>query len=66
MASDKLRPIDFRTTDSPLGLPVFFTGDVRLEATGGWGTFGKLWYINSDPTPTTIVAVMPEAVGNEH
>lgn len=66
MASDKLQPLEFRTTDTPLGLPELFTGDIRVEATGGWGTLGKLWYINSDPTPTTLVAIMPEAVGNEH
>lgn len=53
--------INFRSTgddmDSP---PPIFNGDKEMPWRGGYEKEGYIWYVNAQPFPATIVALMPQ------
>lgn len=62
----KLRPIKFRDASVGFGSPPpLFTGDVRLDFDGDWGPDAPLYFVQDDPFPMTLLAVMPETTTNE-
>jgi hypothetical protein len=54
--------LQFRTASDPLGSPPpIFTGDKELNPfPGQYDREGRIWYINDQPLPATIVALMPQ------
>lgn len=62
----KLRSIKFRDASVGFGSPPpLFTGDVRLDFDGDWGPDAPLYFVQDDPFPMTLLAVMPETTTNE-
>lgn len=40
--------------------PPLFTGDKEILWRGGYEKEGRIWYVNNQPLPATVVAVMPQ------
>jgi hypothetical protein len=59
-------PIKFRDASVPLGTaPPLFTGDIAIEFDGDYGPDAPLWFVQSQPLPMTILALMPEVTTHE-
>jgi hypothetical protein len=57
----KLQEILFREAADPMDSPpAVFTGDKRVGWPGGYEKEGRLWYVNDQPLPFTLVAIIPE------
>lgn len=55
-----LDEILFRSTGYPMDAPVPpYTGDKLVPWPGGYETDGKIWYVNNQPLPVTVVAYFP-------
>jgi hypothetical protein len=53
--------IQFRSGSDPMDAPPpVFTGDKEIAWPGGYEKEGYVWYVNDQPLPTTIVAMMPQ------
>ncbi len=51
----------FRSTgDNMDEAPPLFTGDKEIPWRGGYDKDGFIWYVNDQPLPVTIVAIMPQ------
>jgi hypothetical protein len=51
----------FRSTgDNMDEAPPLFTGDKEIPWRGGYDKDGFIWYVNDQPLPATIVAIMPQ------
>jgi hypothetical protein len=51
----------FRSAADPMdNAPPLFTGDKTIQWPGGYETDGYIWYVNNQPMPVTIVALMPK------
>lgn len=61
-ASDAdLTPIVLRTASDAMDRPVpAFSGDKVLPFPGGYDSDGTIWFVNDQPTPSTIVALYPQ------
>lgn len=56
-----LDEILFRSTGDDMDeAPPLFTGDKELLWRGGYEKDGYVWYVNDQPLPATIVAIMPQ------
>lgn len=56
----------FRSSADPMGsAPAIFTGDKDISWRGGYEKDGIVWYVNNDPLPATVVAIMPSVVTND-
>lgn len=56
----------FRRASDPMDAPPPpFTGDKVVKWRGGYEQDGIIWYINDQPLPCTIVALIPEVRTNE-
>lgn len=55
--------LSFRTTADPMGEPPeIYTGDKTITWNGSYDNDGRMWYINDQPLPVTLVAFIPEVV----
>lgn len=55
-----LDELDFRSTGDLMDTPVpLFTGDIKASWPDGYSTDGYMWFVVDQPTPSTLVAVMP-------
>jgi hypothetical protein len=51
----------FRSGSDPMdSAPPVFTGDKEVPWRGGYEKEGYIWYVNTDPLPATILAIMPQ------
>lgn len=51
----------FRSASHAMGSPPpIFTGDKILQWPGTYETDGYIWYVQDEPLPVTVVAIMPE------
>ncbi len=51
----------FRSGSDPMdSAPPIFTGDKEIAWRGGYEKDAIVWYVNDDPLPATVVAVMPQ------
>jgi hypothetical protein len=51
----------FRSSgDAMDAAPPVFTGDKELPWRGGYEKDGFIWYVNAQPLPVTIIAIMPQ------
>lgn len=56
-----LETILFRKGSDPMDAPPpVFSGDKEVVWRGGYEKEGRMWYVNDQPLPATIVALMPE------
>ena len=56
----ELDEIMFRSTGDVMDAPPpIFTGDKELPWRGGYETDAIVWYVNDQPLPATVVAIMP-------
>lgn len=61
-----LEELEFRSSaDAMDAAPDFYTGDKRLDWRGGYEKEGYVWYVNEQPFPATIVALIPEVATYE-
>jgi hypothetical protein len=61
-----LQTILFRRASDPMGGAIeAFTGDKEIDWRGGYERDGIIWYVNDQPLPCTIVALVPEMETNE-
>jgi hypothetical protein len=61
--SDNMDPLYFRKASDPMGAPVpLFSGDKVVTWPEGYNGDGYLMYENDQPTPATLVAIMPQIV----
>ena len=60
-SEDELDEILFRSTGDAMDEAVsVFTGDKDLPWRGGYEKDGIIWYVNEQPLPATVVAIMPQ------
>jgi hypothetical protein len=60
-AEDDTELISFRTgSDNMDAPPPVYTGDKEISWRGGYEKDAIVWYINEQPLPATIVAIMPQ------
>jgi hypothetical protein len=61
-AENQLDIIPFRDSGDPMDAPPpAFTGDkVDIAWPSGYETEGYVWYVNDQPLPATVVAIMPQ------
>ena len=53
----------FRSSGDPMDAgPPIFTGDKSVAWRGGYETDAIVWYVNEQPLPATVVAIMPSVV----
>lgn len=59
-----LDAIQFRSASDPMdSAPAVFTGDKSSQGwPGGYEQGSRVWYVNDQPLPATVVAVMPQVV----
>lgn len=58
-----LDEIMFRSSGDPMDAPPpLFTGDKAVPWRGGYETDGFIWYVNDQPLPATVIAIMPSVV----
>lgn len=51
----------FRASGDPMDqAPATFTGDKELPWRGGYEKDGYIWYVNEQPLPVTVLAIMPQ------
>lgn len=51
----------FRSGSDPMdAAPPIFTGDKEIAWRGGYEKEAIVWYVNDDPLPATVVAIMPQ------
>lgn len=61
-----LERMQFRVASDPMGSPpAVFTGDIDLLIPSGYEKDARIVYINDQPLPATVVAVMPNVVTND-
>jgi len=61
-----LQTILFRRASDPMGAAIqAFTGDKDVDWRGGYERDGIMWYVNDQPLPCTISALIPEMETNE-
>jgi len=57
---DKLETLNFRRAGEPMGTaPKLFTGQRLVPWRGDYGHDARIWYVNEQPLPVTILAFMP-------
>lgn len=61
-SEDKLETIDFRSGSDPMdeAPPVLADGDKRQTWNSGYEKEARIWYVNDQPLPFTLNAVIPE------
>jgi len=65
-APDKLETLDFRHADIPMGSPPeLYTGEKNVVWPGGYESESRIWYINEQPLPVTLLAFMPMVAVND-
>lgn len=58
--------LEFRTASDPMGAPVpLYSGDKVVPWPDGYTTDAYMMYTNDQPTPATLMALMPQAVVND-
>ena len=62
-----LDELQFRRPSDAMDKPIpLFTGDLPpIPWKGGYSTTSRIWYVNDQPLPSTIVALMPIVVTND-
>ncbi len=61
-----LERMQFRVASDPMGSPPsVFTGDLDLPIPSGYEKEARIVYVNDQPLPATVVAVMPQVVTND-
>lgn len=61
-----LERMQFRVASDPMGSPpAVFTGDIDLLIPSGYEKDARIVYINDQPLPATVVAIMPQVVTND-
>jgi hypothetical protein len=60
-AEDEVDELLFRSTGDDMDVaPPVFSGDKEILWRGGYEKDGYIWYVNDQPLPATIVAIMPQ------
>lgn len=58
---DALDTITFRSASDAMDGPIApFSGDKVLSYPGGYDTDGFIWFVNDQPTPSTLIAIYPQ------
>ena len=58
--------IIFRTGSDPMdSSPPLFTGDKRINIRGGWDTAGQTVYLNDEPLPAHITALITRIITHD-
>tara|TARA_R100001594_G_scaffold26371_2_gene51152 strand:+ start:10014 stop:12764 length:2751 start_codon:yes stop_codon:yes gene_type:complete len=64
--STELDEIIFRTGSDPMdSSPPLFTGDKQIKLRGGWETTGQMLYINDEPLPVHITALVTRIITHD-
>tara|TARA_R100000664_G_scaffold1959_1_gene5024 strand:+ start:1105 stop:3855 length:2751 start_codon:yes stop_codon:yes gene_type:complete len=64
--TSNLDEIIFRTGSDPMdSSPPLFTGDKKVNIRGGWDTDGQLMYINDEPLPAHITALITRIITHD-
>jgi len=59
-ARDKLQALNFRRAQDTMGAaPALSTGDRTVPWPGDYETDARIWYVNEQPLPVTLLAFMP-------
>ena len=61
-SEDKLESIDFRSGSDPMDQapPTLADGDKRQTWNSGYEKEARIWYVNDQPLPFTLNAIIPE------
>ncbi len=64
--TSNLDEIIFRTGSDPMdSSPPLFTGDKKVSVRGGWDTDGQMLYINDEPLPVHITALITRIITHD-
>ena len=64
--TSNLDEIIFRTGSDPMdSSPPLFTGDKKVNIRGGWDTDGQMLYINDEPLPVHITALVTRIITHD-
>ena len=64
--ADNLDEIIFRTGTDPMdSSPPLFNGDKQIKLRGGWETTGQMFYINNEPLPVHITAMITRIITHD-
>ena len=64
--TSSLDEIIFRTGTDPMdSSPPLFTGDKRIKIRGGWETTGQMVYLNNEPLPAHITALISRIITHD-
>ena len=64
--TSNLDEIIFRTGSDPMdSSPPLFTGDKKVNIRGGWDTDGQMLYLNDEPLPVHITALITRIITHD-
>jgi len=65
-APETLQALDFRRARLPMGAPpALFTGEKTIVWPGGFETDPRIWYVNEQPLPVTLLAFLPMVAAHD-
>ena len=63
---DDIPLLTYRSAATPMGEGApLYSGDAGLDWPGGYGTEGRIWYVNDTAFPATLIACVPQVVTQE-
>lgn len=64
---DDIPALTYRAAATLMGSgPDLFSGDATIDWPGGYETAGRIWYVNDEPYPVTMVAAIPQVMTQEN